>query len=75
MSFTFDKTNYATQCQELEQVGAWLTKIGIETENTRFAEVLQINNEVFEHYNSDCLDKLIDKHGNINGVKSAFDPY
>ena len=65
MTFSFNRVSFEDQFQGLKKTGEWLNGIGIQTQNTRFDEILQLNKEVVEHYKDNRLKDLIEKHGNL----------
>ena len=50
MTFRFNRVTFEDQFQKLEKVGQWLSNIRVETENTRFDEILRLNKEIVEHH-------------------------
>ena len=58
MTFSFNRVTFEDQFQRLKETGEWLNEIGIQTQNTRFDEILQLNKEVVEHYKDNRLEVL-----------------
>jgi len=65
MTFMFNRVTFDGQFQKLQRTGQWLNSIGIQTQNTRFDEVLHLNKEIVEHHKDKSLEDLIEKHGNL----------
>ena len=65
MTSTFNRITYEDQLFKLEKAGEWLTTIGIQFENTRFDEVLNLNRQIVEHYNRKLVKELISEYGNL----------
>jgi len=49
----------------LEKAGQWLSNIRVETENTRFDEILRPNKEIVAYHNNNLVEELIGKYGNL----------
>jgi len=65
MTFRFNRITFEDQFQKLEKAEQWLSNIRVETENTRFDEILRLNKEIVEHHNNNLVEKLIGKYGNL----------
>lgn len=65
MTFLFNTITFGDQFQKLQRTGQWLDSIGIQTQNTRFDEVLYLNKEIVEHRKNNLVEDLIEKHGNL----------
>ncbi|MDL2123971.1 MAG: hypothetical protein LWX51_13030 [Deltaproteobacteria bacterium] len=65
MTFRFNRITFEDQFQKLEKAGQWLSNIRVETENTRFDEILRLNKEIVEHHNNNLVEELIGKYGNL----------
>lgn len=65
MTFMFNRVTFDDQFQKLQRTGQWLDSIGIQTHNTRFDEVLELNREIVEHHKNNLVEDLIEKHGNL----------
>jgi len=65
MTFMFNRVTFDGQFQKLQRTGQWLNSIGIQTQNTRFDEVLHLNKEIVEHHKDKSLEDFIEKHGNL----------
>jgi hypothetical protein len=61
----FNRISFENLFNNVEKAGIWLNKIGIQTKNTRFDDIIQVNREIVEYYNRDLVDELIDKHDNL----------
>lgn len=65
MTFRFNRVTFEDQFQKLEKAGQWLSNIRVETENTRFDEILRLNKEIVEHHKNNLVEELIGKYGNL----------
>lgn len=65
MTFDFNRVTFEDQFQELQSAGQWLNSIGIQTQDTRFDEILHLNNEIVEHHQNNLVEDLIVKYGNL----------
>ena len=65
MSFYFNRASFKDQLSLLEQVEEWLSKVGLQIENTRFSEILDLNRLIIKHTEQGTLDFLINKYGSI----------
>ena len=65
MTSSFNRITYENQFSALEKAEAWLDQIGIKIENTRFSEILRLNQLIVENQKQDTLNNLIDEYGNL----------
>ena len=61
----FNRTTFDDLFQKLHKTLQWLDSIGIQTQNTRFDEVLRLNKEIVEYHKNNLVEELIGKHGNL----------
>ncbi len=65
MASSFNRITYENQFSALKNAEAWLDQIGINTEKTRFSEILKLNRLIVESQTRGSLDELINEYGNL----------
>ena len=65
MTFVFNRVTFDDQFQKLLATRQWLDSIGVQTQNTRFDEVLRLNKEIVEHHKNNLVEDLIETFGNL----------
>lgn len=65
MNFMFNRVTFNDQFQKLLATRQWLDSIGVQTQNTRFDEVLRLNKEIVEHHKNNLVEELIETFGNL----------
>lgn len=65
MSFNFRKNSFSEIAESLNKTGLWLGRLGLQTKDTRFEEILFLNNEITEYHKNNQVEELIEKYGNL----------
>jgi len=65
MTFMFNTITFDDQFQKLKEAEQWLNGIGVQTQQTRFDEVLYLNKQIVEHNKNNLLEDLIAEYGNL----------
>jgi len=65
VAFNFERISFEKQFEYLANTKEWLKIIGINTTNTRFEKIYNLNNIILEHYNNNSLNHLLEEHGKL----------
>lgn len=65
MAFNFERISFEKQFEYLVNTKEWLKIIGIDTINTRFEKIYNLNNIIVEHYNNNSLNHLLEEHDKL----------
>lgn len=61
MAFNFERITFEKQFEYLDNAKQWLNNIGINTANTRFENIYNLNKLIVGHYNDNSLNYLLEK--------------
>jgi hypothetical protein len=65
MAFNFERIKFEKQFEYLDNTQEWLKIIGINTTNTRFEKIYNLNKIIIEHYNNNLLNKLLEQYDKL----------
>ncbi len=66
MTFVFNRVTFDDQFQKLLATRQWLDSIGVQTQNTRFDEVLRLNKEIVEHHKNKLVEMVTEKMADLH---------
>jgi hypothetical protein len=65
MPYRFRRISYREICQKLVEANDWLRSLGIETNDTRFSRIVELNSEIADHHEIDRIPELLSTHDNL----------
>lgn len=65
MAFNFERIRFEKQFEYLDNTKEWLKIIGINTANTRFEKIYNLNKLIVEHHNNNSVNQLVEQYDKL----------